>query len=61
MRMLILLMVLASCGSTTKRTCVEPSGTRTTILGVEHACSSYGCYVLDDTYCVQRPTQGDRL
>jgi hypothetical protein len=61
MRMLILLLVLASCGSTPVNTCIEPSGNRAALLGVEYSCSSYGCYELNENHCMQRPNQADRI
>lgn len=61
MRMLILLLVLASCGSTPVNTCIEPGGNRASMLGVEYACTSYGCYELNENHCMQRPNQADRI
>lgn len=61
MRILFLLALLASCGSGSTKTCIEPSGNRASLLGVEYSCSSYGCYELNENHCMQRPNGADRI
>lgn len=62
-RLLLVLTVLASCGTGNIRYCsTAANGDRVSVLGHEMICSSYGCYKSEPpTYCQVRPTTGDRL